>query len=259
MRIVFLTYALHHSAQTGRHGSTTSSVSDRRPRDSLLAPMKVPVPGDVLEDMESLTRSVEVFETGVARSAARLERRRAYRAAMGRMRTELVRLHAADPFDVAVLHSKRLLPVWKGTPRAPARCGHLRCGLDAHIRQRAATVPLRKRPLLHAYAAAVLRRERGLGTGDAVRVVHLRPGSQRRRRSATGAVLILNGVDPGTGGAGRLCGAGRRPARPGGWTTGRTRTRSCRGRGAAARPEAGSRGRGGDRRPGPETGLEGAL
>ena len=195
MRIVFLTYAFQHPQMRGsaRQYHFIRELA-RRHEISLLALSEVPVPGDVLEDTESLTRSVEVFETGVARSAGRLERRRAYRAAMGRMRTELARLHAADPFDVAVLHGKPLLPVWKGTPGLPLVADI--CDADSmRIRQRAATVPLRKRPLLHAYAAAVLRQERGLARATP----YVSFISARDRDavvgSATGAVLIPNGVD----------------------------------------------------------------
>ena len=196
MRIVFLTYAFQHPQMRGsaRQYHFIRELA-RRHEISLLALSEVPVPGDVLEDMESLTRSVEVFETGVARSAARLERRRAYRAAMGRMRTELARLHACGPVRRRRPARQAVAAGLEGNARAPARCGHLRCGLDAHPPAGGNRSASQASAAACAYAAAVLRRERGLARATP----YVSFISARDRDavvgSATGAVLIPNGVD----------------------------------------------------------------
>jgi glycosyltransferase involved in cell wall biosynthesis len=110
------------------------------------------------------------------------------------MRSALARLHEERPFDVAVLHGKPLLPVWKGIDQLPLVADI--CDADSmRIRQRSSTVPLRRRGPLRAYAAAMLRRERAIARATPfVSFISARDRDAVVGPSA-GAVVIPNGVD----------------------------------------------------------------
>ncbi len=195
MRIVFLTFTFQHPQMRGS-ARQYHLIRELAPRHeiTLLTLSEVPVPDAMQADVAGLTERVEIFETGVGRSAGRRERTRAYRAAMGRMRAELARQHAERPFDVAVLHGKPLLPVWKGTEGLPLVADV--CDADSmRIRARAATLPRRRRPLVLAYAAAVKRQERGLARATP----YVSFISARDRDAVMGArsdaAVIPNGVE----------------------------------------------------------------
>ena len=197
MRIVFLTFAFQHpkmrgSARSyhfvrelgGRHDVTLLSLSE------------VPVPGEVVDETAAYADDIRVYESEVARDGRRHERLRAYRAAMTRMGDDLARIHAERPFDVAVLHGKPLLPVWKRAAGLPLVADI--CDADSmRIRQRAALVPLRRRPALLAYAASVRRQERRLAQATP----YVSFISARDRDAvvgpSTGAAVIPNGIDLG--------------------------------------------------------------
>ncbi len=195
MRIVFLTFAFQHPQMRGsaRSYHFVREIGARH-AVTLLALSEVPVPDAVVEDTARSTDDIRVYETGAGRDGRRTERMRAYRDAMGRMGDDLARLHAEEPFDVAVLHGKPLLPVWKRASRLPLVADI--CDADSmRIRQRAALVPLRRRPAMRAYAATVRRQERQLARATP----YVSFISARDRDAvvgpSTGAVVIPNGID----------------------------------------------------------------
>ncbi|MFN8188187.1 MAG: glycosyltransferase [Gaiellales bacterium] len=194
MRIVFLTFAFQHPDMRGS-ARAYHLLRGLAPGHevTLLALSEVPVPTEVREDVASFVEQVEVFETG-GRASGRRARHRAYLDGMARMRETLALAHAKRPFDVAVLHGRSLLPVWKGIGGLPLVADI--CDADSmRIRKHAATAPLRRRPELLAYAALVRHRERGLARATPwVSFI-----SARDREAVMGpasrAAVIPNGVD----------------------------------------------------------------
>lgn len=195
MRIVFLTFAFQHPRMRGsaRSYHFVRELGSRHDI-TLLALSEVPVPDDVLAETRTHAQDIAVFATGLGRDGRRRDRLRAYRDARRRMGDELARQHEAEPFDVAVLHGKPLLPVWKRARGLPLVADI--CDADSmRIRQRASLVPLRRRPALRAYAAAVRRQERGLARATP----YVSFISARDRDAVMGAgsaaAVIPNGID----------------------------------------------------------------
>ena len=195
MRIVFLTFAFQHPKMRGsaRSYHLLRELGGRHDV-TLLALSEVPVPAEIVDETGAYAEEIRVYESEVARDGRRHERLRAYRAAMTRMGEDLAQIHAKRPFDVAVLYGKTLLPVWKRAGGLPLVADI--CDADSmRIRQRAALVPLRRRPALLAYAVSVRRQEQRLAQATP----YVSFISARDRDAvvgpSTGAAVIPNGID----------------------------------------------------------------